>query len=181
VRALLRPAPWHQGQPSPRLREAVELLDGSWRVAAGEYYADRQAKLALGKPTPKGVQRFLNRVLDERFEAAGWEVHDGRYLVDRTWVRVTFRHQMSLGADLLDALKVAHNEDVGELAILAASAEALVIISPGDHRVLVSYEKLLPAVQDLDGCMDIPLFIGRLSLQSTLPNDVARVIHGDRS
>jgi hypothetical protein len=49
----------------------VDLLDGVWRVAAGDFYADRQAKVALGKPAPKGSQRFLNRAIEQRFEAAG--------------------------------------------------------------------------------------------------------------
>jgi len=180
MRAVLRAAPWFGGEPSAGLLEAVDLLDGVWRVAAGEFYADRQAKLALGKSAPKGSQRFLNRAIEQRFEAASWDVQGGRFIKGSTWVRITFRHQMSLGSDLLDALKVAKKTDVRQVAILAASAEALATISPNDQHALTSYEKLSAAVQDLAGCMDIPLVIGQLSLRSPLPADVARVVLADR-
>jgi hypothetical protein len=180
VRAILRPAPWYEGVATAELLEAVDLLDGVWRVAAGEFYADRQAKVALGKPAPKGSQRFLNRAIEQRFEAAGWDVHGGRFTKGRTWVRVTFRHQMSLGSDLLDALKVAVKTDAEQVAIMAASADALATISPNDQHALTSYEKLSAAVHDLTGCLDIPLVLGQLILRSPLPADVARVVLGDR-
>jgi hypothetical protein len=73
---------------------------------------------------------------------------------------VTFRHQMSLASDLLDALKVAAQEDAEQVAIMAASADALATISPNDQHALTSYEKLRRRCTTSTGCMDIPLCSG---------------------
>ena len=61
---------------------------------------------------------------------------------NRPWLRITFRHQMSLGSDVVDALKVCRKGGMTEAAILAASDQFLDVISPNDARALVSYEKL---------------------------------------
>jgi hypothetical protein len=181
MRAELRNAPWYEGEPSPTLERALSLIaDGTWREAAGDFYAERVAKQALGKQAPKGIQRFLNAALDRRFEEAGWIVHDGRFTRERTWIRVTFRHQMSLGSDIVDALRAVGREQMEQAAILAASSDFLRMISPNDHNALVSYEKLAVEVDSLRGCIDIPLVIGRLEPASPLPGDVAKVVYSPR-
>lgn len=181
MRAETENAPWYEGDPTDELEAALEIIaDDVWREAAGDFYAERVAKEALGKKAPKGIQPFLNDVLDRKFEAAGWIVNQGRYTHHRTWVRVTFRHQMSLGSDLIDALRVAKKEDLEQVAILAAGRDFLDIITPNDAAALVSFEKLRVEVMSLDGCLDIPLVIGRLRPQSELPPDVARVVSRGR-
>jgi hypothetical protein len=181
MKVALERAPWHGHHPGPLISEAVEIIgDGTWREAATEFYAERATRLRHGKQAPKGIQPFLNAVLRRRFESREWDTHRGRFLKDDTWVRVTFRHQMSLGSDFLDALKVTKREGAEHVAILAASRAFLGLISPNDADVLVSYEKLSLQTADLAGCMDIPLFIGRLEPKSTLPDEVAKAISGRR-
>ena len=80
-----------------------------------------------------------------------------------TWVRVTFRHQMSLGSDIIDAQKVCAKFGVKLAMILAADRDTLSIISPNDAGAIVSFEKLERAVFDLDGVIDIPLVYGKLT------------------
>jgi hypothetical protein len=87
---------------------------------------------------------------------------------------------MGLGSDLLDALKVVRKSGFAVAAVLAADREFLGVISPKDAAVLTSFEKLRLAVADLDGCLDIPLFIGHLRPVSPLPPNVAKVILGAR-
>ena len=106
-----------------------------------------------GQWLPKGVQPYLNRLLEARFAAAAWEGRDGRFRKEDTWVRVTFRHQMSLGADFLDAMRLAKKEGVGEVAICAATTTFLTLISPNDAKTLVSYEKLISLAAELHGVL----------------------------
>lgn len=181
MKATLDRAPWHRESPGHLLREAIGIIgDGTWREAATEFYAERATRLRHGKQAPKGIQSFLNAVLRRRFEGSDWDTHRGRFLKGDTWVRVTFRHQMSLGSDFLDALKVVKREGMQQVAILAASRGFLSLVTPNDADVLVSYEKLAIQTADLSGCLDIPLFIGKLDPKSTLPDEVARAISGRR-
>lgn len=175
----LHPAPWFDGKPSSGLKEAVELLDGAWLDAAMDWFTVTLSPGRSGSG-PKGLQPFINRVLESRFAAEGWFTHDGRFLKDDVWVRVTFRHQMSLGSDLIDALKVRNKENVQQVAILAASHEFLGIITPNDQNVLTSFEKLDMNVRDLEGCLDIPLFLGRLTPKTSLPAEVLKALRRTR-
>lgn len=180
MRTILEPAPWHNEQPHPDLIGALDLIAGTWSEAASNFYAERMARLRAGRPTPKGIQKYLNKVLDTRFEEAGWEVNEGRYTSDHVWLRITFRHQMSLGSDLLDALKVHVREGIAQVAIVAAPFRFLELISPNDKHVLTSFEKLRVETASLKGCLDIPLFIGRLEPQSELPIEVERFLRQER-
>ena len=181
MRTHLEAAPWVAGRPSEQLVEAIDLLRRDvWRDAAIAYFARRLALQAVDKQAPKGVQPFLNVIVDERFTDAGWLGSDGRFARGSTWVRVTFRHQMSLGSDIVDALKVCRKGGMTEAAILAASERFLDVITPNDARALVSFEKLRREVWDLQGCLDIPLFIGRLEPVSELPADVASTLRAKR-
>jgi hypothetical protein len=181
MRTRLEPAPWNQAEPNKDLLEAVNLISqGTWAEAATEFYAARLSALRSGKATPKGIQRFLNRVLDRRFTDEGWNAEDGRYSNENVWLRVTFRHQMSLGSDFIDALKVSVREGASQVAIAAASFDFLELISPNDKHVLTSFEKLRVETAALGGCLDIPLFIGRLEPASVLPQEVARFLQKER-
>jgi hypothetical protein len=64
-------------------------------------------------------------------------------------VRVTFRHQMSLGSDIIDAIRAHHRAGMELVAIMAASRAFLNVISPNDAAVLTSYEKLKAEVDSL--------------------------------
>jgi hypothetical protein len=181
MKLALTPAPWVSTAPGPELLEAVEILgDGVWRAAAIDFFARREARLRAGQQAPKGIQPFLNDVVDARFARAGWEGASGRFRKHTTWVRVTFRHSMSLGSDFIDALKVVRKEHVDQAAICAATFDFLRLISPNDAAALVSYERLWTQTSELRGVIDIPLFIGELSPRSTVPSDVAEAIGGAR-
>jgi hypothetical protein len=173
VKLVLRPAPWVSRDPSPELvLETKEILDSVWLEAALEYYAVRSARLRSGSQAPKGVQSFLNDAVDSRFMEHGWAGGKGRYRKGASWLRVTFRHQMSLGSDIVDAIKMARKEGADTVAIAAASAPFLRVISPNDAGALVSHEKLTAQVAELAGAIDIPLFVGRLEPISRLPQEV---------
>jgi len=178
----LQTAPWYKAAPTLELREACEVLgDGVWREAAVNFYAERSARVKRGLSAPKGIQSFLNRTIGERFEAAGWDSLDGRYLKNSTWVRVTFRHQMSLGSDILDAVRLHAKENLSQVAILAAESGFLRLVTPNDAAALVSFEKLRVAVAELEGVVKIPLIIGALSPTSDLPAEIALELGRARS
>ena len=109
------------------------------------------------------MQKFINELFDEKFEKAGWDGDSGYYFKNKTWIRITFRHQMSLGSDFINALKVCKKEGIELAVIIAANRETLNIISPNDAGALVSFEKLLNEMMTLDGVTDIPLMIGELT------------------
>jgi hypothetical protein len=180
MRAILENAPWERDILAAAPAGLDAVLEGSWAQAATDFYAVRLAKEANGAKSPKGVQPFLNKVLDQRFAEAGWEGSSGRYWRDASWVRVTFRHQMSLGSDLLDALKVCRKSGFDRAFVLAADLSFLRRISPNDAAALTSYEKLRIEVSELNGCVEFPLTIGRLQRISPLPPKVAAVVHGRR-
>ena len=160
---LLAP-PWVNTELTEELKEAVEIISQDvWKEASVRFSAEREVKLRSGKSAPKGMQRYLNEVLVERFSAKGWDGDSGYFFKNKTWIRVTFRHQMSLGADILDALKVCKIEGMEIAAILAANRSTLTIVSPNDASALVSFEKLQSEILSLNGAIDIPLLIGELT------------------
>ena len=118
------------------------------------------------------MQRYLNDVLEKRFLAKGWLGDSGYFFKEKTWVRVTFRHQMSLGSDILDAIKVCKKEKMELAIILAANRRTLDRVSPNDAAALVSFEKLKNEIWSLDGALDIPLIIGELTPSSSASNDI---------
>lgn len=168
MRLRLFPSPWVSPAATEELREAVDLLsDKLWAEASVEFYAERDAKTRAGKRAPKGMQATLNRLIDQRFLSSGWEGDSGYYFKGKTWVRVTFRHQMSLGSDIVDALKVCKKEGMELAVIAAANRDTLNLISPNDAAAIVSFEKLRNEVMSLDGALDIPLLIGELTPSSS--------------
>ena len=96
--------PWGAPGMTAEGQEAVKILGNNvWADASTRFYAERDAKLRMGKRASKGMQATLNKLLVEKFEDEGWYADSGYFVKEDTWVRVTFRHQMSLGSDIVDA------------------------------------------------------------------------------
>ena len=177
----LFPAPWNTKELTQEAIDAIDIIaDDIWRDASIEFYAVRAARLSAGKSAPKGMQRFLNEVLIRRFSDNDWFGDAGYFFKNRTWIRITFRHQMSLGSDILDAIKVCKKEGMEIAIILAANRETLKIVSPNDAAAMVSFEKLEREVMSLNGAIDIPLFIGELTPKTSASNDVSRELLRER-
>ena len=173
MKTRLLASPWAKPQLTRETVEAVELLkDDVWKEASVLFAAERDAKLKLGQSAPKGMQRYLNDVITKRFTSNGWIGEAGYFFKEKTWVRVTFRHQMSLGADILDAIKVCKIEGMEQAVILAANRKTLDLITPNDAAAIVSFEKLEREIMSLNGALDIPLLFGELSPMSSASNDI---------
>lgn len=173
MKVSLYSAPWCQPELTPEAREAIEIIgDDVWRDSSIQFYAERDSKMRMGKSAPKGMQKFINEVLVKRFDKAEWDGDSGYFFKEKTWVRITFRHQMSLGSDIVDAIKVCKKEGMELAIILAANRSTLNIISPNDAAALVSFEKLQKEVMSLDGALDIPLVIGELTPMTRASLDV---------
>lgn len=165
--------PWVKAELTEEAAEAVNIIgDDLWKEASIRFSAERENKLRAGKSAPKGMQRYLNEVLVEKFIDNGWEGDAGYFFKDKTWVRVTFRHQMSLGSDILDALKVCKIEGMKLAIIMAANKRTLDIISPNDANAIVSFEKLENEIMSLNGAIDIPLLIGELTPLTSASDDI---------
>lgn len=161
--------------------EVVTILqEGIWRQAATEYYNEKTKAKRNGKVGPQGVQSFLNRIIDERLSEYDWKGSQGRFRKDDAWARITFRHQMSLEADVLDALYEHKRQGASQTAIIVAGNEFLKLVSPNDWRALCSYEKLRAACERLEGCLDLPLFTGLLEPFSDLPEEVGNLVKSPR-
>lgn len=174
-------APWTLQNITEETEEAIDIIgDNVWRDASIMFYAARDAKIRAGKSAPKGMQRYLNEILDSRFKENDWDGDSGYYFKDKTWVRITFRHQMSLGSDFLDALKVCKKEGIELAIILAANRQTLKIISPNDASALISFEKLQNEVISLNGALDIPLLIGELTPLTSASRDINNELRKER-
>lgn len=156
--------PWVSPELTEEAKELVELLaDNTWSEASVRFYAERDAKIRTGQRAPKGMQRTLNSLIEEKLIAAGWDGDSGYFFKNKTWVRFTFRHQMSIGSDFLDAIKVCKKEGFELAIIVAANLDTLRTVTPNDCNALVSFEKLQSEIISLDGALDIPLLVGELS------------------
>lgn len=173
MNTILMATPWWKATLTQEIEDAIQIIkDDVWKEASIRFYAERDAKIKSGKTAPKGMQRYLNEVLNKRFLDAGWEGDSGYYYKNHTWIRITFRHQMSIGSDFLDAIKVCKKEGMSLAVILAADRKTLDIISPNDAAALISFEKLQNEAQSLNGAIDIPLVIGGLYPFSSASNDI---------
>lgn len=169
---LLAP-PWTKPELTKETLEAIDLIGKNvWRDASIRFYAERDSKLKAKKSAPKGIQRYLNEVFAERFISNGWNGEACYFYKNKTWIRITFRHQMSLGSDILNALKVIKKEGMKQALILAANKKTLDIISPNDAGALISFEKLENEILSLDGVIDIPLLIGELTPFTSASDDI---------
>lgn len=173
MKTRLLAAPWVRPQITPETEEAIEIIrDDVWKEASVIFAAERESKVKSGKSAPKGMQRYLNDVLVQRFTSKGWIGEAGYFFKGHTWVRVTFRHQMSLGSDILDAIKVCKKEGMEQAVILAANRKTLDLISPNDAAAIVSFEKLEREIMSLNGALDIPLLFGELTPYSSASSDI---------
>lgn len=174
-------APWTNAKLTEEAKEAVKIIrDDVWKEASIRYAAERDAKIRAGKSAPKGLQRYINEVLSEKFLSKDWEGGAGYFYKNHTWVRITFRHQMSLGSDFLDAIKVCKKEGMSLAIILAANYQTLKLISPNDASAIISYEKIANEVMSLYGAIDIPLLIGELTPFSSASQDVNDELRKER-
>ena len=182
MKTRLESAPWFKGEMTDEAAEAIAIIsDDVWKESLILFSAERSARLSHKESAPKGMQRFLNSVLVKRFTEKGWITGAGYFVKGKTWVRITFRHQMSLGSDILDAIKVCKKNEMEMAVILAANSDTLKIISPNDAAALISFEKLEREIYDLDGAIDIPLIIGELTPHTSASNDVNEILRMDRS
>lgn len=89
--------PWKSPDLTDEAKEALEIIGKNvWKDASIQFYTMRDSKKKSGKSVPKGIRRYLNKMLDERFNEYGWYDDAGYYFKERIWIRVTFRYQMSL-------------------------------------------------------------------------------------
>ena len=173
MKTKLYASPWVKAKMTGETEEALELLkDDVWKEASVLFAAERETKMRAGRTAPKGMQRYLNDVITKRFTTNGWMGEAGYFFKNKTWIRVTFRHQMSLGSDILDAIKVCKKEGMQQTVILAANRKTLNLISPNDAAAIVSFEKLEREIMSLNGALDIPLLYGELTPISSASNDI---------
>lgn len=173
MKTRLLASPWVKTQMTDETAEALELLKNDvWKDASVLFAAERETKMKSGRTAPKGMQRYLNEVIIKRFTSNGWMGEAGYFFKNKTWIRVTFRHQMSLGSDILDAIKVCKKEGMEQAVILAANRKTLNLISPNDAAAIVSFEKLEREIMSLNGALDIPLLYGELTPMSSASSDI---------
>lgn len=181
MKARLCAPPWGSTALTEEAKEAIDIIRSDvWKDASIRFYALRDSKSKAGKSAPKGMQRFLNEVLIERFKDKGWEGDAGYFFKGETWIRITFRHQMSLGSDFIDAIKVCSKQGMKLAMIFAANRQTLNIISPNDASALISFEKLQKEIIDLDGAVNIPLVIGELTPMTKASNDINNELMRER-
>ena len=173
--------PWCKPELTDEIKEAVSIVgDDLWKDASIRFYSIRDARIQQGKSAPKGMQKYLNEIIDEKFLAKEWQGDSGYYFKNNTWVRITFRHQMSLGSDIIDAIKVCKKEGMELAVIMAANRKTLDLISPNDAAALVSFEKLRDEIFSLEDAIDIPLVIGELSPLTSASEDINRELRKER-
>ncbi len=173
MKTRLLASPWVKAHATAETLEAIDILQSDvWKDSSVRFAAERETKIKSGKSAPKGMQRYLNEIIEERFTSNGWIGDAGYFFKGKTWIRVTFRHQMSLGSDILDAIKVCKKEGMQQAVILAANRRTLNLISPNDAPAIVSFEKLEREIIGLNGALDIPLLYGELSPVSYASDDI---------
>lgn len=151
--------------PTPEILEVERCLEGAWETAVAAFQASNLSRVARGKKPSSGMQSYITDAIDEGFESAGWVGEDGRYSKGKTWVRVSFRHAMSLGSDFLDAQRQLKLENFEQVALVYAHHALLKRISPNDGGSLCSFERGALLVHDLEKISPgIPVWLGRLDL-----------------
>jgi hypothetical protein len=151
-------------------------LEDIWQVAARNYVSKYEALRAHGKKPPQGAQAFINSQLESTLSDRGWEGTDGRFVKDGVWLRITFRHQMSLGSDFMDALLLAHREQLKGLVIAAPSLDFAKVITPKDANSITTYEKLEEYFARAVELFQVPIAIGRLSPIGNIENKIQEVL-----
>jgi hypothetical protein len=180
MKVSIQKATWYQEQLSPESVEAIELLSGVWREACSHFAVATATKLAKGMKGPMGIQQFLNDVIDERFLSSGWEGKNAKFRKNDTWVSISFRHQMSLGSDLYNALWLWKRGNVKQILLLAGTLDFLRIVTPLDATSLASFERFAAAMSQMTGAFEPPMIVGALEPDSRLDKKVAELVFGKR-
>ena len=180
MKVAIKRAAWYKEDLSLDSVEAIEILSGSWREACGHFAVATEAKLARGKKGPMGIQHFLNGVINERFLSSGWEGMNAKFRKGDTWVSISFRHQMSVGSDLYNALCLWRRGNIKQILILAATLDFLRVITPLDAQSLASFEKFTTAMSQMTGAFEPPIIVGALEPESVLDKKVAELVFGKR-
>lgn len=149
-----------------------------WASAAQEYYAKHIAATAHNLKPPQGIQSLINSNLDKSLLSHDWQGKDGRFVKGSTWLRITFRHQMSLGSDFMDGLLLAKREGIQAAIIAAPSLDFARLVTPRDAGAIVTYHKLEEYFSRARSLFPIPLILGRLSGTEGLSQEVDRLIRG---
>jgi hypothetical protein len=151
--------------PTLEIREIERCLEGAWEAAVAAFQASNLSRLAREQKPSSGMQSYLTDAIDEGFLSSGWVGGDGRYSKGATWVRVSFRHAMSLGSDFMDAQRQINLEKYEQVALLYAHQALLKRISPKDGGSLCSFERAALLIHDLETISPgIPVWLGRLDL-----------------
>jgi hypothetical protein len=149
--------------PNAEILEVQDCLNGAWDLAAAAFEASNLSKVARGKKPSSGMQAYLTDAIDEGFQSLGWTGEDGRYSKNKSWVRVSFRHSMSLGSDFFDAQKQLKLEKYDQVALVYAHQVLLKRISPKDGGSLCSFERASQLIHDLEIMLpNLPIWLGRL-------------------
>jgi hypothetical protein len=151
--------------PSDEILSIPLSLTGVWETALAQFEASNFVKTSRGSKPSLGVQGQLNDAIDSAFQAQGWSGGEGRYAKGDTWVRVSFRHSMSLGSDFLDAQRQILLEGFEQVALIYAHQQLLKKISPNDGGSLCSFERAALLLHDVESISpSLPIWLGRLDL-----------------
>lgn len=158
------------------LGDISSSISDVWRLSATDYYARHTAAVALKKKVPLGMQKSINQNLNFELPRAGWDGKEGRFWKDNVWLRITFRHGMSIGSDFMDGLLLAYREGVKVAVIAAPSLAFAKLVTPNDGASLVTFEKLEEYFSRAHPLFQIPLVIGKLSEGGNLERDIQRFL-----
>ncbi len=165
------------GEPDQALLDDIsESVSTVWALAAGDFYARHVAAVAREIKPPLGIQPFINDRLDYELPSSGWEGSEGRFTKDNAWLRITFRHAMSLGSDFMDGLLLAYREGIRVAVIAAPSREFARLVTPRDAGAIITYERLEEYFSRAHPLFQIPLVIARLSEGEGLPPQVTEYL-----
>jgi len=172
--------PSYADELTKEAEEAIQLLNGVWREATNLFLADTDSSIKRKKKPPLGIQKYLNEIIDERFIQNDWDGEDSRFIKKETWIRVTFRHQMSLGSDFLDALRLIKTEKINQCILLAADEDFLKLITPRDWRSICSFQKVSALAAQLEKPFPSPIIIGELKPESKISQRAHELVYGLR-
>lgn len=151
--------------PTKELETIPMALSGVWDTAVAQFEASNFVKVHRGNKPSLGMQGQLNDAIDLGFQDQGWSGSDGRYAKGNTWVRVSFRHSMSLGSDFLDAQRQIVLEGFEQVALIYAHQHLLKQISRKDGGSLCSFERAALLLHDVEVISpSLPIWLGRLGI-----------------
>ena len=141
----------------------TNLFDNVLEYSVNSYIAYNSFAEKNEQRKLSGLQKTINERVDNLFVNDGWFVVDGRATKDRIQVRITFRHQMSIGTDFIEALKLIADNEVDYCVILVAEYDLVKFISPKDANSLLHYPKLSNFYNSYKSILPENLHIGSLS------------------